>query len=150
MGSGGTAPPILNHDTTWRWVVSFTLRPLHSQGKSPWYPLDRLGVPQSRSGHSDGEKKIPSPRRDSKTLDQAARSPALYRWTILAPQNKAKVHRRIISVISMIRPKCKLQLKLSSAFLYLSQFEEYSVKPTSFLISGESVKSTDPFPFTVH
>jgi hypothetical protein len=30
-------------------VVSFTLRPLYPQGKSPWYPLDRrLGGPQRR------------------------------------------------------------------------------------------------------
>jgi len=30
-------------------VVSFTPLPLYSQGKSPWYPLDRrLSGPQSR------------------------------------------------------------------------------------------------------
>jgi hypothetical protein len=40
-------------------VVSFTLRPLHPQGKSPWYPLDRrLGGHQSRSGHSGTYIKI--------------------------------------------------------------------------------------------
>jgi hypothetical protein len=33
--------------TRWRWVVSFTPRPLYHQGKSSWYPLDRrLGGPQ--------------------------------------------------------------------------------------------------------
>jgi hypothetical protein len=33
--------------TRWRWVVSFTPRPLYPQGKSPWYPLDRrLGGPR--------------------------------------------------------------------------------------------------------
>jgi len=32
----------------WRWVVSFTPRPLYRRGKSPRYPLDRrLGGPQS-------------------------------------------------------------------------------------------------------
>jgi hypothetical protein len=46
-------------------VVSFTLRLLYPQGKSPWYPLDRrLGGPQSRSGRG-GEEKIPSPRQES-------------------------------------------------------------------------------------
>jgi len=33
--------------TRWRWVVRSTPRPLYSQRKSPWYPLDRrldLGV----------------------------------------------------------------------------------------------------------
>jgi hypothetical protein len=38
-GSGGIAPRILDLGIRWRWVVSFTLRPLYSQGKSPWYPL---------------------------------------------------------------------------------------------------------------
>jgi hypothetical protein len=43
--------------TRWRWVVSFTPRPLYPQGKSPWYPLDRgLGGPQSRSGRGGEEK----------------------------------------------------------------------------------------------
>jgi hypothetical protein len=32
-------------------------RPLYSQGRSRWYPLDRrLGGPQSRSGRGDEEK----------------------------------------------------------------------------------------------
>jgi len=49
--SGGIAPRILDLSTWWRWVVSFTPRPLCPQGKSPWYPLDRrLAGLQSRSG----------------------------------------------------------------------------------------------------
>jgi hypothetical protein len=49
-GSGGMAPRILDLGTRWRWVVSFTSRPLYTQGKSPWYAMDRrLGGPQSRS-----------------------------------------------------------------------------------------------------
>jgi len=36
-GSAGIAPRILNHDTRWRWMVSFTLRPLYPLGKSPLY-----------------------------------------------------------------------------------------------------------------
>jgi hypothetical protein len=39
------------------WVVSFTSLPLCSQGKSPWYSLDRrLGEPQSHSGCGGEEK----------------------------------------------------------------------------------------------
>jgi hypothetical protein len=50
-GSGCIAPRIVDLGTRWRWVVSFTPRPLYPQGRSPWYPLDRrLGGPQSRSG----------------------------------------------------------------------------------------------------
>jgi len=42
-------------------VVGFMLQPLYSQGKSPWFPLDRrLGGFQSRSGRG-GEKKNPQP-----------------------------------------------------------------------------------------
>jgi len=41
-------------------------RPLYSQGKSPWYPLNRrLDEPQSHSGRGGEEKKIASPSRDS-------------------------------------------------------------------------------------
>jgi hypothetical protein len=55
--------------TRWRWVVSFTPRPLYPQGKSPWYPLyRRLGGPQSRSGHDGKEKNSqPPPGIDPRT-----------------------------------------------------------------------------------
>jgi hypothetical protein len=43
--------------TRWRWVVSFTSRPLYPQSKSSWYPLyRRLGGLQSRSGRGGEEK----------------------------------------------------------------------------------------------
>jgi hypothetical protein len=64
-GKRSIAPRILDLGTRWRWVVSFTPRPLYPQGKRLRYPLDmRLGGPQSRSGH-DGEETIPSPRWES-------------------------------------------------------------------------------------
>jgi hypothetical protein len=51
--------------TRWRWVVSFTHRPLYPQGKSRWYPFDRrLGGLQSPSGRG-GEEKNSQPRRES-------------------------------------------------------------------------------------
>jgi len=40
-GSGRIAPRIHWLGTRWRWVVSFTPRPLCPRGKSLWYPLDR-------------------------------------------------------------------------------------------------------------
>jgi hypothetical protein len=56
-GSGGLAPNI-NLDTGWRWVVSFTPRPLYPRGKSLRYPLGRrLDRPDSRSGRGAKEKK---------------------------------------------------------------------------------------------
>jgi hypothetical protein len=52
--------------TRWRWVISFTPRPLYLQWKSPWYSLDRrLGGPQSRFGRGDEEKNS-QPLRESK------------------------------------------------------------------------------------
>jgi hypothetical protein len=57
LGSGGIVPRILDLGIWWRWVVSFTPRPLHPQGNSPWYPSDRrLGGLQSRSGRGSEEK----------------------------------------------------------------------------------------------
>jgi hypothetical protein len=56
-GSGGIAPCILHLGTRWRWVVSFTPRPLYPQGKNPLYPLDKtLGEPKNSSGHGGEEK----------------------------------------------------------------------------------------------
>jgi hypothetical protein len=46
----------------WGWVVSFTPRPLYSQGKSPLYPLDRrLHGPHSRSRRGSEEKNSQPP-----------------------------------------------------------------------------------------
>jgi hypothetical protein len=56
-GSGGMAPRVLDLCTRWRWVISFTPRPLYLQGKSPWYPLDRrLGGTQNRSRRGGEEE----------------------------------------------------------------------------------------------
>jgi hypothetical protein len=50
-GSGCIDPHILDIGTTWKWVVSFTPRPLYPRGKSPRNSLDKmLGGLQSRSG----------------------------------------------------------------------------------------------------
>jgi hypothetical protein len=67
LGSGGVAPRTLDFGIRWRWVVSFTPRPLYRQVKSPWYPLNRsLGGPQSRSRCGGEEKHSQSlPRLES-------------------------------------------------------------------------------------
>jgi hypothetical protein len=50
-GSGCINPHFLDLGISWRWVVSFTPRPIYPRGKSPRYPLNkRLCGPQSRSG----------------------------------------------------------------------------------------------------
>jgi hypothetical protein len=58
MGKWRYTSSILDLDTRWRWVASFTPLSLYLQRRSPHCPLDtRLGVPQSRSVHC-GEEKI--------------------------------------------------------------------------------------------
>jgi hypothetical protein len=63
----------------WRWVVSFTSRPLYPQRKSLCYPLDRmLGGPQSRYGRGGEEKNSqPPPGTEPYNLHSPAHSPAL-------------------------------------------------------------------------
>jgi hypothetical protein len=73
-GSGGIAPYILDLSIIWRWVVSFTPRPLYPQWKSAWCPLDRrLGGSQSRSGCDGEEKNFQSlPRLEPPTTQPVA------------------------------------------------------------------------------
>jgi hypothetical protein len=61
--------------------MSFTPRPPYSQGKNPWYPLNkRLGGPQSHPGRGGEEKNSqPPPGIKPYNPDRPARSPALYR-----------------------------------------------------------------------
>jgi len=59
---GGITPPILNFGTRWRWVVSFTSRPLYPLGKLPRSLLDTwLSGPQGRFGRG-GEEKYSQPQ----------------------------------------------------------------------------------------
>jgi hypothetical protein len=59
MGEWRYTSTILDLDTRWRWVVSFTHLPLYSRGKSPRYPLARrLGWCQSRSGRCGEGKNL--------------------------------------------------------------------------------------------
>jgi hypothetical protein len=56
-GSEGIAQSTLDLGTRWRWVVSFTPRPLYPKGKGPWYKLDRRPYgPRSQSGRGGEEK----------------------------------------------------------------------------------------------
>jgi hypothetical protein len=62
--NGCIDPRFLEFGTSWRWVVSFTPRSLYPRVRSPWYPLDRLGESQNRSGRH-GEVEMLDPHRDS-------------------------------------------------------------------------------------
>jgi hypothetical protein len=64
-GNRGIAPLILNLGNRWKWLVSFTPRPLYPQGKSPWHPLDRRLMGPRAVLEAVVKKKIPSPRGES-------------------------------------------------------------------------------------
>jgi hypothetical protein len=83
LGSVGIVPRILDLGTRWRWVVSFTPRTFHLQGKSPWYPLGRkLGGSQSRSGRGGEEKNSePLPGLEPSNIQAVAQ-----RYTIELPR----------------------------------------------------------------
>jgi hypothetical protein len=72
MGEWRYSSIILELRTRWKWVVSFTPRPLY-----PLYPVNRrLGEPQSRSGPYGVEKNIlPLPRIEPRPTSP---SPSLY------------------------------------------------------------------------
>jgi hypothetical protein len=60
-GNGIVALRILNLGTKWRWVISFTPRPLYPRGTIHRYPLHRrLNVPQCRLDEV-AKRKIPVP-----------------------------------------------------------------------------------------
>jgi hypothetical protein len=72
-------PRLIDIGTCWRWVVSFTLRPLYPRGKSPRYALDRrLGGLQNLSG-LHGEDKILAPT-GTRTLTPRSSNPWPVRW----------------------------------------------------------------------
>jgi hypothetical protein len=75
-----TDPHFLDIGTSWRWVVSFTPRPLYPRGKSPRYPLDRrLGGPQPVWTILRRENSWPPPGLELRSLGHPARSLSLYR-----------------------------------------------------------------------
>jgi hypothetical protein len=74
-GSGDISSRILDLGTRWRWVFSFTPRPLYLQGKSPWYPLDRrLGGIQSPVWRRWSREKFPAPA-GNRTLELRSSNP---------------------------------------------------------------------------
>jgi hypothetical protein len=74
--SGG----FLEVGTSWRWVVSFTPRPLYHGGKYPQYPLGRrLCGTQNRSGFWGQEKNLALPEPEFLPLVRPARSQSVYR-----------------------------------------------------------------------
>jgi hypothetical protein len=80
MGSECIDPHILDLGTSWRWVVSFTPRPLYPWGIRHRYSLDRrLRGPWNQSGRRMEENFLPLPGLELLTLDHLIRIQSLYR-----------------------------------------------------------------------
>jgi hypothetical protein len=73
--SGCIDPRILILYTSWRWVVSFTPRPLYHRENSPCYPLD----PRTGMDDMEGRKFWPIKGLELQPLIRPARSQSL--WT---------------------------------------------------------------------
>jgi hypothetical protein len=86
-GSAGIAPRILDLGNRWRWVVSFTLRPLYPQERTPGTSWIGGWVGPGAGLYAVVKRKIPSPCRDSKPPPphSPVRSSVLYRWATPAP-----------------------------------------------------------------
>jgi hypothetical protein len=80
MGEWMYKPTFLDLGTRWRWLVSFTLRPLYTRGNSPRCPLDRrLSRHQSRSGRRGEEKFLILLGLELRPVGRPTRSQSLYR-----------------------------------------------------------------------
>jgi hypothetical protein len=78
---GGISLRVLDLSTRWRWVVSFTTRPLYSQGLFPW--IGGWVVP--RAGLNAVMRKFPAPagtRTPAHPARTAAPPPAVHRGNI--------------------------------------------------------------------
>jgi hypothetical protein len=64
-GSGGTSPRILHLDTRWRWMVSFTGRPLYPRVRASGTHWIGGWVGPRADLDTVMKRKIPSPRRES-------------------------------------------------------------------------------------
>jgi hypothetical protein len=64
-GSGDIAPHILDLRTRWRWVVSFTTRPIYLREKAPGTHWIGGWVGPRAVLDTVVKRKIPSPRRES-------------------------------------------------------------------------------------
>jgi hypothetical protein len=65
LGSGGIAPRILDLGTIWRWVVSFTPRPLYPKERAPGTHWIGGWVGPRAVLDAVVKRKVPSPCRDS-------------------------------------------------------------------------------------
>jgi hypothetical protein len=131
LGSGDIAPRILHFGTRWKWVVSFTSRPLYPQEKSPWCPLDRrLGGSQSRYGRGDSQ---PPPG-----LELTIIQPVAQRYT--TEQSRLHIFPIYISVFQVV--SSRLNVCPENAWARSGPYGECSneVPPIQFFRAEETIQ----------
>jgi hypothetical protein len=133
---------ILDLCTRWRWVVSFTLRPLYILGNNLWCPLDRrLCGPQSRSGRCAEENSLAPTWNWTQTLQPVAR---LYTdWAIPAPikQISKTIHIYTDIVTSIWIDKSNTSGSLPPQICLISSMEALLVMIFSSEIAAEEKES---------
>jgi hypothetical protein len=117
--SGGIAPRILDRGTTWRWVIGFMFWPLYSPGgRAPgthyiggWVGPEPVWTPWWR-------QKFPAPA--GTRTPNPARSPAIYRWAILATYiiKSAVTNLRLVCHTSVVENQRAHMLNVPLSRLY--------------------------------
>jgi hypothetical protein len=116
--SGSMHACTFNLSTRWRWDVSFTCQLFYPWGKKPWYPLDRrLDEPQTWSGCSDEEEKIPLPA-GYQTLVIQPIAQSLY-WLSYHGSWSNYGALQVLSLLFSVSPSCS-SLVFMEATIYLS------------------------------
>jgi hypothetical protein len=85
LGSECTAPRILQLGTRWKWVVSFTPRPLYLPGKEPLASIGWEAGWAPEAVWTRWWREIFSAPTGTRTPDHPSRNPALYHWAIPTP-----------------------------------------------------------------
>jgi hypothetical protein len=74
--NGSTTPCILDLDTKWRWVLSFTPRPLYPQGKNALYSFNKESgwAPEPSGGSGEEKNSQPLPGLEHSIIQHVAQS----------------------------------------------------------------------------
>jgi hypothetical protein len=141
MGEWRHSYTILDLGTRWRWVVSFTRRPLYPRGKSPRYSLDRrLGGPQSRSERY-GEEKNPG---SAEPLDLGMWN---FIWRRIITQAMVGIFDLLWRIVT--QTECVLVKVINTDKKVITELYSYWVfglRPSSGILRNTTFRKLDLFP----
>jgi hypothetical protein len=131
-GSGCIAPRILEHGTRWRWVVSFTLRPLCPKERTPGTHWIGGWVGSRTVLETVVKRKFPSPLRESKTRTPIVQ-PVAQRyidWAITALTWKE------VKVVTLLKPRMDPK--------FPQNLRPISLLPTTGKLSEKVIQKNSP------